>query len=494
MMSKQQLAAETILYNQYQVRGVLGEGGFGITYLAVNMENGTLVAVKEYFPTKLVFRKEDSCEICILKDKNDFLKGKKRFIEGASILMEYSYLQGIVRVWDCFECNQTAYIVMEYIDGITMREYISSHGSMEYAELIALLAPIIKSLATLHKHGIIHRDISPDNIMVGMDNQLYLIDFGAAKEVASVTAQTNTVLLKTGFAPPEQYLHDGVLGAWTDIYALCATIYTVLCGKIPTDAVARLQGKELISLPAQGVSLLAWQWDAIEKGMHIREAERFRNMEELYDALTVEPSSEEAVTVMGETETAALRRNAFFRRMPKRLGWILAAGIFLISGFLAWAFFDRPKWTGKQEPDNAATESQNTQNAEPDEDVRSVSDETSSQTETELRLCRMPGVVGMREELAKSKITAADAYIQIQIIRVYDSEVAAGVVIEQNVEPDTMYNEGALSEIVLTVSDGKSPETEKTPSASKGNKDKNEDDGYDVQSDGNEPEDFYLDD
>lgn len=297
MIREQVIAPGTILYGDYVIETVLGEGGFGITYLAYRQETGEKVAVKEYFPFQFAVRKKDSCEVLVAEEnREEYDRGKVRFVKESSILKEFRYLQGIVKVWDCFETNQTAYIIMDYIDGVTLKEYVASHGSMEYPELLEMMSPILKSLITLHKHGVIHRDISPDNLMIGMDNNLYLIDFGSAKEMEY--GKTTTVLLKEGYAPPEQYLHDGELGAWTDVYALCATIYTALCGKVPIDAVARLQGKELVPLSAQGVVLEEWQWNAISKGMCMRTAERFRDVGALYDALTVAPTQEDIATIV----------------------------------------------------------------------------------------------------------------------------------------------------------------------------------------------------
>ena len=475
MVSERGIIPGTILYDNYVIESVLGEGGFGITYQAVKEDTGETVAIKEYFPYQLAIRKRESGRITVREPKKmkDYIRGKERFIREASILKEYRYLEGIVKVWEYFETNNTAYIVMDYIDGITLKEYVEGHGGLDYEELLDMLSPILKSLITLHRHGVIHRDISPDNLMIGMDNCLYLLDFGAAKEMEN--GKPITVLLKAGYAPPEQYLPDGELGAWTDVYGICATIYTALCGQVPTDAVARLQGKELVPISQYGIELPDWQWNALEKGMRIRAAERFRDVGKLYDALTIEQSYEDIHTV--------LKNNP---KTHNRTRWIRAAVLF-IGIFIAVAAYGGSHWWIQ-----TTTAQQNVDNHLEENEVVPTETEETGQTAKQPKLCRMPDVVGLTEQSARTSITQIDGMITIRTIRAYDKEFKAGVVMEQNVEPDTQYNEGAIKEIILTVSDGTEPTTERKSSAKKQRGTQNND--YDVQSDGNEAVDFYLDD
>lgn len=500
MMKKQDIASGTILYGGYVIERVLGEGGFGITYLAHRQETGEKVAVKEYFPSQFAVRKNNSCELHVAdRDMEEYDRGRARFMKEASILKEFRYLQGIVKVWDCFETNCTAYIIMDYIDGVTLKEYIASHGSMEYQELMEMLSPILKSLVTLHRHGVIHRDISPDNLMIGMDNSLYLIDFGSAKEMEY--GRTTTVLLKAGYAPPEQYLHDGELGAWTDVYALCATIYTALCGKAPADAVARLQGKELVPLSVYGVVLEDWQWNAISKGMRMRSAERFRDVGALYDALAVAPTQEDIATIV-EPEIDPFLRDKMEhlnasekpKSEKKKKGVILSGVVVLLLILLAvGVVYGNSRWTAKPE----TQQNQNSDLTDEGNDVQNnissdavQEEEHTTSEESQPKLCQMPDVAGLDKEAAIARISSADAVIKISIVREYSNAVEQDVVIEQNVAPDTRYNEGAIKEIVLTVSDGVKPAATTSTKTSKSD---NKQDSYDVKSDGNESVDFYLD-
>ena len=493
-MSERGIQPGTILYGTYVVDEVLGEGGFGITYRATRKESGEIFAIKEYFPFQIASRKKDSGEVVVAKTETaEYMHGKERFMKEASILQEYQYLKGIVKVWDCFEANNTAYIVMGYIEGITLKEYISSHGQMEYEEVIGMLSPVLKALIALHKHGLIHRDISPDNLMIGLDNQVYLIDFGAVKEMDY--RKTTTVLLKAGYAPPEQYLHDGDMGAWTDVYALCATIYTALSGKIPVDAVARLQGKELIPLSEYGVKLEAWQTSALWKGMYMRAAERFRDVEQLYDALTIAPSDEEIKTMVEpELDAFAQTKLEQFhekevrlqkRKWASKLGAAML-GVFLVGLVVAYGngYFVK----GENEKQNRQ---ENTVDAIQEKKLQTnpnqQTQEKISTEEKQEKLCSMPNVVGMTKENAIQSITAQDKTILIHIERKYDANVPVDSVIEQSVKADTLYNEGAITEITLIVSDGKAPVTK--PSSKQNEKG----DYFDIESEEDKGVEFYFD-
>lgn len=323
----------SVLAGQYEIVSVLGEGGFAITYMG-NNKDGKSVAVKEYFPSSFAVRENGKLKV-FSDTKELFEKGKRRFVKEAEVLREFQHLDGIVTVYDCFEENETAYIVMEYIEGITLNEYVSGQGVLSYKELVSLLSPVIKALARIHRHGVIHRDISPDNIIIGLDNNARLIDFGAAGIIGKESMinnmdnvgsegvgleYRNTVILKAGYAPPEQYIEGGRLGAWTDVYGLAATLYMGITGRAPMDTVERLQRgeketqKELYAMLVKGsnekfvrgsmdvneaVSILPWQARAILNGLSLNVDDRYSDMGEFYEALTVEPSIEHDVTMMG---------------------------------------------------------------------------------------------------------------------------------------------------------------------------------------------------
>lgn len=272
-----------VLNEKYEIVEVIGEGGFAVTYSGIRIEDGQRVAVKEYMPDRFIGGTE----------KSD-IQVEKMVMRESDILKKYSYLDGIVTVLDTFAANNTVYIVMEFVEGITLAQYIRENGVFSYDELISLMEPIIKSLAQIHRQGVIHRDISPENIQIGLDNHFYLLDFGAAKQVSMLEHQ-NTVVFKNGYAPPEQYTGSGKQGSWTDVYALAATMYTALTGEILADSVARLQDDDDKWLDKLGL-LDGWQRQVLRKALSLKAADRYKNMEDFWLALTVRPDLEDRVT------------------------------------------------------------------------------------------------------------------------------------------------------------------------------------------------------
>lgn len=304
---KRALTRGQMLVDEYRIDSVIGEGGFGITYSGVRRSDQHRVAIKEYFPSQYASREDAAVDAGLHVFGGDkavqFEKGLAHFMHEAEILKRYSYLEGMVTVLDTCKANNTAYIVMEYVDGITLAQYIRENGVFAYDELVELVTPIIKSLAQIHRQGVIHRDISPENIQIGLDNSFYLLDFGAAKQLDGQKRQ-NTVIFKQGYAPPEQYTGDGKQGAWTDVYALASTMYTALCGKTLDDAVHRMQRKDDDAIESDLVMLEDWQRNALKKGLELEPSHRYQNMEAFLLALTVKPSIEERITqVSGTVDT-----------------------------------------------------------------------------------------------------------------------------------------------------------------------------------------------
>lgn len=272
-----------LLNGKYKIGEIIGEGGFAVTYLGVRIEDNLRVAVKEYMPDRFIGSTEESGA-----------QAEKVVMREYDILKKYSYLEGIVTVLDTFAAGNTMYIVMEYVEGITLAQYIRENGVFSYDELISLLEPIIKSLAQIHRQGVIHRDISPENIQIGLDNRFYLLDFGAAKQV-SMLGNQNTVVFKNGYAPPEQYTGSGKQGSWTDVYALASTMYTALTGEILTDSVTRLQDDDCRWMDRLD-ALDDWQRQVLKQALSLKAADRYKNMEDFWLALSVRPVLEDRVT------------------------------------------------------------------------------------------------------------------------------------------------------------------------------------------------------
>ena len=282
--SPRQLPYGTILENRYVIGAVLGEGGFGITYLGIDRRLGLRVAIKEYFPSNRVSRyAQKSLDVSFgTNSKQDFEKGKMRFLREAQTMAKMEKQPEIVGVKDFFEAYGTAYIVMEYVDGETLKEKVKNTGVIPAGDLLEMIGPIMKALEVMHDAGLVHRDISPDNLMLE-DGRLRLIDFGCARETAS-DDETVTIVLKHGYAPIEQYKHKGQ-GPWTDVYALCATMYFCLTGTAPPQAVDRLLDEKLIAPNELGAGLSPKQEAVLLKGMSIKPEDRFPTVGELHKAL-----------------------------------------------------------------------------------------------------------------------------------------------------------------------------------------------------------------
>ncbi len=288
------LPTGTILSHKYIINNVIGEGGFGITY-SCTLKNApsseTIYAVKEYYPDNAAHRSSDKNGYFIqpyIGKQDIFEKGKKHFLREAGILSKFSYLPHIVSIDDIFEENGTIYIVMDYIDGITMKQYVEDNEPLTIDELSTLITPVMRDISEIHKSGLLHRDISPDNLILGTDNMLHLIDFGSASYENVGENELKTVILKSGFAPPEQYTATGKAGAWTDVYGICATMYYSLTGFIPNESILRLQKDDLPSL-SDHFGTSSWKTDVIMKGLNLHPADRYQTMDELYQAFVIPP-------------------------------------------------------------------------------------------------------------------------------------------------------------------------------------------------------------
>lgn len=223
----------------YEITGVLGQGGFGITYLARDTNLDQQVALKEYFPVGLVTRATDGRLVAVSEEAEaDFRWGLERFVNEARTLAKFDH-PNIVRVFTVFDANDTAYMVMRFEQGAPLSEVLKEKSFTE-AELKQIVLALIDGLGAVHEAGFIHRDIKPANIYLRGDGSPVLLDFGSARQALGGQTQTLTSMVSPGYAPYEQYMSDaGHQGAWTDIYALGATLYRAVSGTSPMAAVDR---------------------------------------------------------------------------------------------------------------------------------------------------------------------------------------------------------------------------------------------------------------
>ncbi|MFR8093776.1 MAG: protein kinase domain-containing protein [Anaerobutyricum hallii] len=322
----------TRLIGRYTIEGVLGQGGFGITYLGIDELHEKKVAIKEFFPQGIVTRNieyQDTVTVTFVGEKDNYEKGKERFLKEARTMAKFSKDEGIVKALDFFEINNTAYIVMEYLEGITLKQYLRENQRIAPEDLIELLVPLIESLDEIHSQGMIHRDISPDNIMVLPDGRIKLMDFGAARDYTEFGEKSLSIVLKPGYAPPEQYQTHGIQGPWTDIYALCATMYKCITGENPPDAIERVMDDHLKKISEFGIVIPPQEEAAIIKGMSVSAKDRYQNIkdfcEDLYGGYEETPASEnkeseveiETGSEIKVTEIAEQQKQQYILRNPK---------------------------------------------------------------------------------------------------------------------------------------------------------------------------------
>lgn len=287
--SPHHLPLKTILAGKYLIGRVLGEGGFGITYLGWDLNLGVKIAVKEYYPMGFVTREHNATSSVLpyFGDKAAFFAaGRDRFVDEAKSLAKFYGLPGIVAVKDFFLENNTAYIVMEFVEGKTLKQMLAdAGGKLPVTTVFEMMKPLMRSLSEVHGAGVIHRDISPDNIMVTKEGNVKLLDFGAARDYADSGNRSLSVMLKPGYAPEEQYRTRGVQGPWSDVYALCATIYRAITGVNPPESVERLRADELEAPSALGAAIDPAREKALLKGMAVLQTDRYQSVIELYEAL-----------------------------------------------------------------------------------------------------------------------------------------------------------------------------------------------------------------
>lgn len=269
----------TRIGGRYLLGTVLGAGGFGVTYAALDTATGSRIAVKEYYPLDLSVRDTASGQLYSSKNPAEFETGLNRFAEEAEALRALSRSPYIVYFTDLVRENGTAYLVMEFIEGKNLRDFANEYGGrVPFQIAYSCLTSIALALADVHTRGILHRDISPENILLQADGECKLIDFGAARTGFSPLPKSGTVFLKPGYAPPEQYHADGNQGPWTDVYALACTFYRLVTGLAVPDAMERTKGVPVPAIHTLVSDVPLHVSFAIEKAMNLRVEDRFPNM------------------------------------------------------------------------------------------------------------------------------------------------------------------------------------------------------------------------
>ena len=272
------LASGSVLQGRYAVGRVIGKGGFGITYLAYDIKHEEKIAIKEYYPYGIALRSPETTVVSVTSEETAdvFKKGAEKFYDEARLVAAFNGNPSIVSVYDFFYENDTVYYTMEYLEGTTLKDYVDKNGVITAGQAVLVAERISSALMTAHSSNILHRDISPDNIMICNDGKIKLLDFGAARQVVANASQSLSVILKQGFAPLEQYQKKGRQGPWTDIYSLGATLYYAMTKDIPDDPMSRFEDDAEYS--SNKYSIYAPLWEMIRKATMLRIEDRYNNV------------------------------------------------------------------------------------------------------------------------------------------------------------------------------------------------------------------------
>ena len=473
------LAVGTVLNQRYLIGEAIGEGGFGITYIGLDLNLDIKIAVKEFFPYGYANRNNNISNEVMLNYPSEtgyFTDVKNRFLEEAKGIAKFSKESAIVDVRDYFTENNTAYIVMEYIEGITLAHYLEKYGVFEPDRIFELMMPLMNALTKIHKEGLIHRDISPENIMMTDAGNLMLMDFGSARFYSGENKRTMSVVLKPGYAPFEQYSTEGNQGPWTDVYALCGTLYKCITGITPPDAMVRCQ-TETLKPPAElGIQLKPEQEKALEMGLKVYSDDRLQSVNELIEILTgTKPVVEEEnkgfvrtlITKRRESAHAANRTygDAYTRfmdpqadikksKMARILPFLIGFLVFVLVAVGVTLFFTLQGKGNKPTPDASTAVTQVT-----------AAPVTTPPTEEETVAVKngkvvMPDVTGKEISVARKQLVGAG--LAVEEIRQENDSVEKNYVISQSVRAKKKVKVGTT--VKLYVSDGTTLTERPTPS------------------------------
>ena len=317
-----------ILKERYKIEEVIGAGGFGITYRAWDPLLQSYVAIKEYYPSGIATRSADSSKVCVPvgQEQREYHRGRIRFLKEAQDVARFQSEPNIVSIYDYLEENDTAYMVMEYLHGCTPKQYIREHGGrLDTDHILHICLSVLDALAVVHKAGMIHRDISPENIFICEDLTVKLIDFGAAKQVYLDGEQTMSVVLKPGYAPPEQYAKKDKQGPWTDIYALGATLYFAATGEKPEESFGRVLEDTIKPVCEVNPEIPRAMSQVIMRAMSVKIEDRYQTVEAMREAL-----------LAGEGQNAQMEPYVIpasrisKRDLPKKRGFLIGVAFCIV--------------------------------------------------------------------------------------------------------------------------------------------------------------------
>lgn len=314
------LAPGTILGNHFLVGTAIGAGGFGITYRCFDITLGVTVAVKEFYPAGLVNRAPGQSAVGLLSgDKKEQYRSQlNRFLMEAQSIAQFGNAKDIVNVYDFFEENNTAYIIMEYIDGVLLKDYMEKQGRLDVSAALSVISPIVNAVKKIHAKGIIHRDISPDNIFISGEDSVKIFDFGAAQLNDSSEGQAAEKVIKVGYSAPEQYRDNSRQGFYTDIYSAGAILYQMLTGIRPAESTEREFRDDLKSPAELGIQLEPNLDRAVMEALAVKPELRFQSIQQFEDAL--------------QNKRMAEYPKVKLKKRKRRRNWIISSAATLVLG------------------------------------------------------------------------------------------------------------------------------------------------------------------
>lgn len=465
-MNVKELEKGTELKERYQIKEILGRGGFSITYLATDQLLNVPVALKQYDMSKSLTGNE-----------------AKREAQLAAVFYD---LDGIAAARDYFEEQGIFFIVMEYVDGINMSDYVKRHGSMSGQDVLEKMRPILQSLSHIHEKGVIHRDISADNLILSADGKLKLIDFGAARQQITDGTQRYTMIYKRGFAPIEQCQSHGTQGPWTDVYAVCSTMYFMLTGVVPDDAVDRMIQDRVRPLEEfAGTGLRREDAAVIMKGMAVERKNRYASVLDLYFDLygeKLEQNSRSLEKRWGDGEVHKKKRQSttylanqvkrFYKVRVRKRKRLLAAAcvLFLLlgTGLFLWKHTSAENPAREPEADkqeNRTTPAETVTNRSTESPVSNSAVPTTSPEKpekVEIKNYKGRSQNAIRKELKRCQKEG----LKLHIVKKY-SKKKKGTVLSQKPAPGRRYDSWKGVTLTLTISKGEKPISVPTPKPEK---------------------------
>lgn len=480
----------TVLHNQYLAGNSIGEGGFGITYVGLDLSLDMKIAIKEYYPSGFANRNNtlsNSVTLNYSKDSEYYKNGVESFLREAKNIAKFNNESGIVDVRAFFEENDTAYIIMEYLDGENLSEKIRRDGKLDAKYVFTRFLPMMNTLEKMHSQNIIHRDISPDNIRILPEGSLKLMDFGSARYFAGMDKKTMSVQYKPGYAPIEQFNKNGNHGPWTDVYGLCATIYKCVTGVTPVDSLERCQSDSLKAPSELGVDIPKALEQVLMYGLAIYPENRCQSMSELiritenalngsYDRVSSfsgnavpdsiystkaadeqyktmfadktygdnyagnAPGGSYGVNTQNRQQGSTAENRPSNRKKPVALIVILSVlGALAISAVVIFALINPFKDSKTDEQETTSTQAVTQKQASESSAEMQSNDNSATVT--------VPDVSGKKAEEAANEL--AELGIEVETVYEESSEVPADCVIKQSIQPEREINVGNTVILVI---------------------------------------------